>query len=146
MKRAIVEKDFEYRGYKCSVILQLMGHRCGYVALKPNDKYFKIDYTLIPIYCHGGLTYGEDHLYEHTDPDVYWIGWDYAHYRDGKVSISEMKEAFKDDAVSLNCIKESEESNPGYLYSGYKSYSLQEVIDDCKDVVDQIIYLNLKSD
>ena len=27
-KRYVVEKDFEYKGFQCSVILQSFGHRC----------------------------------------------------------------------------------------------------------------------
>ena len=31
IKNYVIEEDFEYKGFQCCVILQRLGHRCGYV-------------------------------------------------------------------------------------------------------------------
>ena len=40
-----VESDFTYKGYRCVVIFTDMGHRCGYVGIKPGHPLYKKDYT-----------------------------------------------------------------------------------------------------
>lgn len=39
-----IESDFEYKGYRCVVVFTQLGHRCGYVGLKPNNPLYNIDY------------------------------------------------------------------------------------------------------
>lgn len=140
MKRYVVEKDFEYKGFQCSVILQSLGHRCGYVNLesKEKSKFFGVDYDNIPIDVHGCLTYSDCKLVDHEDG--YWIGWDYAHYMDGK-DYEALVKNFSDDEEQrkqialLKSIDERFETNYGHIYS------LDEVVADCKSVADQIIKL-----
>lgn len=46
-----IEKDFEYKNYRCVVIFGDMGHRCGYVGIKPGHPLYKkelTDYLDIP--------------------------------------------------------------------------------------------------
>ena len=66
----ILEKEFEYLGYKCQVkINDYCGFRCGYVELpKEFPEFDKYD-----IDCHGGVTYHEGNI----------IGFDCGHYGDG---------------------------------------------------------------
>ena len=66
----ILEKEFEYLGYKCQVkINDYCGFRCGYVELpKGFPEFDKYD-----IDCHGGVTYHEGNI----------IGFDCGHYGDG---------------------------------------------------------------
>lgn len=40
-----VESDFTYKGYRCVVIFGDMGHRCGYVGIKPGHPLYKKEYT-----------------------------------------------------------------------------------------------------
>lgn len=134
MKRAVVEKDFEYKGYKCSVILQIMGHRCGYVMLPADSKYCGMEFPEIPIDVHGGLTYSRNYLFGHEGKD-FWIGWDYAHCEDGK-DYEALFENFKDDEESMKQIMAMREID--FEISGY-IYSLDDVIRDCEWVVDQLI-------
>lgn len=62
-------------------VLNLGTHPCCYVRIPVGHKYYDVDYNDVPVYCHGGLTYGERHLFDLTDED-YFIGWDYAHAGD----------------------------------------------------------------
>lgn len=44
MKRFIVEEEYEYQGYKCVVIFNYLGHRCGYVGVDKTHPLYKVDY------------------------------------------------------------------------------------------------------
>lgn len=80
-----VEKDFMIDDYKCVIVGTSMGHRCGYVGLLPNHKQYGLEYNAINVDVHGGLTYSrEGNTYPVDDSDRWWIGFDCAHYRDGK--------------------------------------------------------------
>lgn len=76
------EERFEYKGYPCVILLMPMGYRCGYVGLPKTSKFYGKDYDKIDVICNGGLTYGVKSLCNQTDKDVYWIGFDCAHYWD----------------------------------------------------------------
>lgn len=39
------ESLFFHNGYKCVVVFTYLGHRCGYVAVTPDNPLFKIDYS-----------------------------------------------------------------------------------------------------
>lgn len=41
----IVEREFEHAGYKCVVVFQEMGHRCGYVGVPKGSKLYGKSYT-----------------------------------------------------------------------------------------------------
>lgn len=40
-----VEREFEHAGYKCVVVFQDMGHRCGYVGVPKESKLYGEHYT-----------------------------------------------------------------------------------------------------
>ena len=40
----IVEREFEHAGYKCVVVFQEMGHRCGYVGVTKDSKLYGKSY------------------------------------------------------------------------------------------------------
>ena len=82
----LIEADFMYRGYRCVCVGNNMGHRCGYVGIPRGHKYYGEDYDDIPIYCHGGLTYGSHNpnYPVANNEGLYWIGFDCAHYGDAK--------------------------------------------------------------
>ena len=84
-KDYIVEKDFMVDGYRCVIEGQSMGHRCGYIGLPKEHKYYGEDYNDISIKIHGGWTYASgDNEYPVESDDLWWIGFDCAHYNDGK--------------------------------------------------------------
>lgn len=58
--RYIVEREFEHAGYKCVVVFQSLGHRCGYVGIPITHPLYGKGYDECPdISCHGGLTYAD---------------------------------------------------------------------------------------
>ena len=85
MRNYKVEKEFDYRGYKCVVTGSNMGHRCGYVGLnKPTDQMQNDSYSL-DVDVHGGITYGERRSdYPVESKNLFWLGFDCAHSCDGK--------------------------------------------------------------
>lgn len=144
MKEIFLEKEFEYKGFKCMVFLTVMGHRCGYVDVKGTslDGKDMFENECEDIYVHGGITWsGTSSRFKNDD---WWIGWDYAHCGDGK-DIDAVKEAFKDDIESLGYIMTMQEMNNIFL-SNHLEYvaTTEDVEKDCMRVVDQIIELENK--
>lgn len=87
-------KEMEYTTIKTREMLaegELLGfqyyivsygtHPCCYIRIPQDHELFGKHYDDIEdVYCHGGLTYSEDHL---LDLEKGWyIGWDYAHLGD----------------------------------------------------------------
>lgn len=67
-------KDFPF------YVLNLGTHPCAYVDVF-NTRFRYMNYTLIYVFCHGGLTYSNETL-ACVDDEGWFIGWDYAHYMD----------------------------------------------------------------
>lgn len=40
----VVEKEFDYNGFKCVVVIQSLGHRCGYVGVPMSHLLYGCDY------------------------------------------------------------------------------------------------------
>lgn len=75
-----------------------------------------INYDDINIQCHGGLTYSSNILHD-LDFESWFIGWDYAHFGD-------------------------------YLGSSFdgKKWTVKEIEEECKDVIEQVIKITQKQD
>ena len=112
----------EHKGYNYYVLNQGT-HPCGYVEIPHDSKYFNVDYDNIPVECHGGLTYGRGFLVGEAtvDDNRYFIGWDYAHYG---------------DYVGYSSMFGVSESS-----CGYKRYTTDTVVAECKYVIEQLIML-----
>ena len=87
MKRFVIERDFEYKGFRCVVIFTKGGFRNGYVGYsEPHDltdeEKEKIESEFR---CHGGVTYigGGKGSHHPVNSDLHWLGFDCAHYGDG---------------------------------------------------------------
>ena len=104
-----------YKGYHFYII-SYGTHPCCYVEIPSKSKIFKITYMDIEsIDVHGGLTYSSDKLYIGTNTALnnsWFIGWDYAHLGDYVAFI---------DSIDG------------------KKWTTNEMIDDCKNVINQII-------
>ena len=76
-KEAITIAHGEYKGHQFKV-WDHGTHPTAYVSVQ-NGKALDTN----DIYCHGGVTWINNHLpdEEPTD-DIWWIGWDYAHWGD----------------------------------------------------------------
>ncbi len=130
MKEMIYQKDRKiellhndiYKNYHY-YILNLGTHPTAYVEIPKKSNLYGKNYNDIDIMCHYGLTYGRSELYtsENTKLDNSWfIGWDYAHC---------------DDYCGY------EESMPEFLQTKGKKWTTQEIIEECKNVIEQIINL-----
>ena len=103
-------------------ILNLGTHPTAYVEIPKEHKLYGKDYNNIDIDVHGGLTYSNDKLFisQFTILDNSWfLGWDYAHCYD----YSGYYEA--DD----------------FLNTQAKKWTTEEIIEECKNAIDQIIDL-----
>lgn len=138
MKRWEVEKRFEYKGYSCVVVFQIMGYRCGYVGVPRGNKLFRRSFDselLCDIGCHGGLTYSEEYLVGQDDENIWWIGFDCGHAFDGK-DYDACYKYFKDEEQVryLNWMKNID----GEMYNDYQVRDIDYVIEECKQIVDQL--------
>ena len=109
-----IYKDFHY------YILNLGTHPTAYVEIPKKSKLYGKNYNDIDIMCHGGLTYSSDILFTSKNTKLansWFIGWDYAHLDDyfGFDEIFELRDA--------------------------KKWTTQEIINECEEVIDQIIDL-----
>ena len=134
MGKAELLTNGEYNGYDY-IVLSLGTHPCAYIVINENDKLYGLDYDLIhekfDIYCHGGLTYSEDYLNflefsQKYNCDVksavhnQWVvGWDYGH--DGDYM------GFDEDELM-----------------GGKKWTTQEIVGECKELIDQLTEINLR--
>jgi hypothetical protein len=81
----LIESDFDYGGYRCIVVGQDLGFRCGYVGLPKGHKFYGSDYDKLELNVHSGITYsdgGTDSDYP-VISDLWWLGFDCGHCCDG---------------------------------------------------------------
>lgn len=133
--KSVVEKRFEYHGYPCVIIFQPIGHRCGYVGLSKDDKYFGMYYEEIDIDCHGGLTYASDNLYDQLDENTWWIGFDCAHAGDAK-DFESLRKYYPDER-SMEMFKFWEDLDRKYPDDSVVR-DLAYVERQCRYIVDQL--------
>lgn len=99
-------------------VLNLGTHPCAYIDVTETLLNGK-EYGDIDVKCHGGLTYSRNYLTT-VDKHGWFIGWDYAH--DGDFAGYEMM-------------------FPSNLQSDGKHWATGEIVDECKNVIDQIVGL-----
>ena len=108
----------EYKGYDFYVV-SLGTHPCCYIKLPLGNKYYNKCYDDIELNVHGGLTYASDTLKLDNLTITGWIiGWDYAHlgdYYGYDIPLSHF-------SIEYN-----------------KQYTTDELINDCKNAIDQLI-------
>ena len=121
------EARFEYKGYQCSVLFTDMGHRCGYVGF-PRSVKWRPDTDMID--CHGGVTYDSYSLAFEKEDEYFWVGFDCAHYGDGR-DIEKTREYFGEERA--NAVTR-------YAFGAtFEPKSLGYCIDECKRIVEQMI-------
>lgn len=100
-------------------ILNLGTHPTAYVEIPKGHKLFGINYMDIEdsIDVHGGLTYSDNELMG-IKSENWFIGWDYAHCGD-------------------YC--GYEEDMPESIRTYGKKWTTEEIIEECKNAIDQII-------
>lgn len=101
-------------------ILNLGTHPTAYVEIPKQHKYFCKDYNDIDIDVHGGLTYSGDWLMVSEDKKIensWFLGWDYAHC---------------DDYCGFYLF------DTDFLNEHTKKWTTEEIIKDCKSVIEQL--------
>ena len=101
----------EYLGYKYFIFSYGM-YPCAYVKLPDNHPFYGNFYDIIPIRCHGGLTFSG----EYSELGYgFFIGWDYAHEGDYYTFV-----------------------NPLIPGDGLKRWTTPEILEEVKDVIRQL--------
>lgn len=77
------EEKFEHAGLKCAIIRhQHLGHLCGYVGVTKRHRDYGKSKDEIPVEVHGGVTYAKKGYGGVLETNLWWIGFDCAHYGD----------------------------------------------------------------
>jgi hypothetical protein len=83
--------DWVHQGFSCMMLRNHFGNWCGYVGVPSDHSCYKKNYDDVYVDVHGGLTYSSlcdktgaiCHTPEPGMPDdVWWLGFDCAHYND----------------------------------------------------------------
>jgi len=84
----------EATGFPCLIVRNRMGAWCGYVGVSEGHPWYKISYNDVEPHpnVHGGLTFASvcsgneegvcHEVEEGEDDEVWWLGFDCAHYQD----------------------------------------------------------------
>lgn len=59
---------------------------CAYLGVVKDHPLAGFDYDLIPLQCHGGLTYSAEGTGGYLPSGYWWYGWDYGHCDDYMIS------------------------------------------------------------
>lgn len=136
-----VEFRGTYEGYNYVVRINILGFRCGYVEISntpfEGKNFYDYRKECIDIDVHGGITFQGKFVGE----DVEYIGWDYAHLNDSPIPDEEFIEIC--NRIGWQEGKERKLHSINRLYSG-DVYSLEDVKNDCIDVINQLKALELK--
>lgn len=101
MREYKIEKEFIIDEFRCVIIGQKMGHRCGYIEIPADHKYYCVEYDDVNIEVHGGWTYSE-YTYNNYPTEAssksWWIGFDCGHFGDTKDL--ELIKSFGDDELT----------------------------------------------
>ncbi len=146
-----VEGGGSYKEHEYLIVLNINGHRCGYVAIPPEHKYSQIpetqeawkhyDYDSLEIDCHGGLTFmspthGLKKLLETPCNDM-WIGFDCGHYRD-KCDVEAVRKYYGEEAYeSKKSFFQAMNHDDIDLGQTLKPYAYVE--EECHSIIDQLI-------
>ena len=112
----ILERD-SYKGYEYFVVSYGV-HPCAYIVLREGQPFYNASYEDVDIYCHGGCTFAERGYGNLFNETYKVIGWDYGHYDDFS-GLYKNTEGLKDN----------------------KKWTTEEMIQECKDVIDQLYFL-----
>jgi len=135
MRSFKIEKDFMVDEFRCVIVGQSLGHRCGYIAIPKDNELYGKDYDNIDVSVHGGLTYAEysENSYPlETEEQVYSLGFDCAHCGDSKDV--ELIKSFGEENDEVQMLLEMEAKYPMRGTVRTVEYVENELI----DVVSQI--------
>lgn len=120
-------KEFTYKGINAFIINNSMGHRCGYIEVPRDSKFFGKRYDDIDIDIHGGFTYSEPYLLDRIDS--WFIGFDCAHLYD-----------LKDESIMGKKEKEFFEDREVFFQHGYGVLWTEEmVVNELMRAIDDLL-------
>lgn len=129
-----VESYYVKKGFKCVVIGTKRGYRYGYIGIPEGHPYFKVHYNDIDIPIHGGWTYsGFDKEYPVKNENIWWIGFDCAHYNDRK-DIELIKKLGGDSICMFFYELEKEDTNKKVRTEEYVSNELSNAVKILYDI------------
>lgn len=130
------ETRFSYKGFPCVVLFMPGGYRCGYVGIPKDNKYYGKTIDKIPIVCNGGITYAQKYLFGQDDKNTYWIGFDCAHFLDGRDEklARKMYSEDKEMRTHIEALKFM-----GKFTDSLEVRTLDYVESECRKIVDQIL-------
>lgn len=136
MNRGKIEKDFVIDGFRCVIVGQRMGHRCGYVKIPADHKYYGVEDDDINVDVHGGWTYS-GYTYNNYPAEAsgksWWIGFDCGHWGDAKDL--DLIKSFGDDELTRMYV-EMEERFPEHGEIRTIEYVKNELIEAVKQLKD----------
>ena len=111
MRRFIIEKDFIVNGYRCVIIGNNLGHRCGYIEIPEDHSLYGKHYSEIDdiVDVHGGWTYSDYTRGDYpakANFESWWRGFDTAHVGDAQ-DIGLIK-SFGNNEMTRFCIEIAE--------------------------------------
>jgi hypothetical protein len=141
----VIEGGGAYKDHEYLIVFTDRGHRCGYVALKPEEteRFEKEaegegrEHYYPDLDCHGGITfYSRHHAAKQLLPifcDDMWVGFDAMHFwdaADNKTSIEYFGENrwTKDRELCLI---------PSHKDAIHRTYDYMEK--ECKGIIDQLL-------
>ena len=136
MRRFIIEKDFIVNGYRCIIIGNNLGYRCGYIEIPEDHSLHGKHYSVIDdiIDIHGGWTYSNftnNNYPTKASLKSWWIGFDAAHW--GDVPDIELIKSFGNNEMTRFCMEIAELfSNFGAVIT--KEYVENELIEATKQL------------
>lgn len=152
-KRYIVESDFMYDGIRCVVVLQSVGHRCGYVGIPEGHPLYCLHYmdelidlgeagdpltVLEKFVVHGGITYAGGESCYPIKSDLWWFGFDCSHYAD-LPDYESAKKAFSDDDLIMDSLRVKEEIEGAYGHYKLAEVRTKEYVEEqCKRLAEQL--------
>ena len=127
MRRFIIEKDFIVNGYRCVIIGNNLGHRCGYIEIPEDHSLYGKHYSEIDdiVDVHGGWTYSDYTRGDYpakANFESWWIGFDTAHLGDAQ-DIGLIK-SFGNNEMTTFCIEIAE------LFSNFGAVRTKEYVEN----------------
>lgn len=149
-EKMVIEDGGVYKGYEYLItFVDMMAHRCGYVAIPCDNKLHSKDFLDLEndtgLSVHGGITFNDygTHIIEKlidTKPlcNDKWIGFDAMHFGDCP-DIECYKKYF---GVIPNEIMRIEEASKTLNAAVCTIKNKEYMIEQCKNLIDQIIEIN----
>ena len=130
----MIERHGSYNDYEWLITFNLMGYRCGYVAIPSGHPLYEKDTKNFgfTIKCHNDITF-TGHDLDSFSSDDWLIGFDCSHYPIDAIDINSVERYFGDNAAES--IKDQFDE---YKFTGH-AWTADEVEDELKNIINQII-------